>query len=223
MQSSQFTPGTTVSFTADSTDEMRIILWYYSGTGTIYYDSVSVSPAPSGSTMYFDTAYAPFGEPYGWDGTTDFSFTGMNQDTAYDLYDFPAREYSNVGRWISPDPAGLAAVDSTNPQSWNRYAYVANNPLMYVDPSGMFLVFTGDDGEDGGDGGGGGGGPDPSGGDPCFFYGLGCRHRNPPAEAADAGPIRQEQFIVRRPLPRLLAPAAARVAVLAASRLPVAS
>ncbi|MGC2112264.1 MAG: hypothetical protein WA655_22285, partial [Candidatus Korobacteraceae bacterium] len=38
-----------------------------------------------------------------------------------------------------PDPAGLAAVDITNPQTWNRYAYVANNPLNTVDPLGLYL------------------------------------------------------------------------------------
>jgi len=40
------------------------------------------------------------------------------------------------GRWVSPDPAGLAAVDPTNPQTWNRYAYVSNNPLTSTDPNG---------------------------------------------------------------------------------------
>jgi RHS repeat-associated protein len=70
-------------------------------------------------------------------GTSDLSFTGMNQDTSPGLYDFPAREYETSGRWPSPDPAGMAAVDPTNPQSWNRYAYVGNNPLAYIDPSGM--------------------------------------------------------------------------------------
>ncbi len=50
------------------------------------------------------------------------------------------REYSSgQGRWISPDPAGLAAVSLTNPQSWNRYAYVANNPLALTDPLGLYI------------------------------------------------------------------------------------
>ena len=50
------------------------------------------------------------------------TFTGQNQDTASDLYDFLYREYHPTqGRWIQTDPAGLAAVDISNPQSWNRY------------------------------------------------------------------------------------------------------
>lgn len=43
----------------------------------------------------------------------------------------------NNGRFSSPDPAGLAAVKSTNPQSWNRYAYVGNGPISTVDPLGL--------------------------------------------------------------------------------------
>ncbi len=33
------------------------------------------------------------------------------------------------GRWISPDPAGLSAVDPTNPQTWNRYASTGRTPF----------------------------------------------------------------------------------------------
>ena len=43
---------------------------------------------------------------------------------------------------MTPDPAGLAAVDLSNPQSLNRYAYALNNPLKYIDPRGCpTLVF----------------------------------------------------------------------------------
>jgi RHS repeat-associated protein len=88
-------------------------------------------------TMYSDVAYAPFGEPYAQTGSTDVSFTGMNQDTVSNLYDFPAREYGIQGRWPSPDPAGLAATDLTDPQSWNRFSYVRNSPTTLIDPSGL--------------------------------------------------------------------------------------
>jgi RHS repeat-associated protein len=48
------------------------------------------------------------------------------------------RRYSAVqGRWTTPDPAGQAAVDPANPQTWNRYAYVINNPVGLTDPSGL--------------------------------------------------------------------------------------
>ncbi len=88
--------------------------------------------------LYSGTAYAPFGEQYATSGTADASFTGQDQDTASSLYDFLARRQSpSQGRWISPDPAGRAAVKLANPQSWNRYAYVLNNPLRLIDSTGL--------------------------------------------------------------------------------------
>ncbi len=47
-----------------------------------------------------------------------------------------ARYYANVqGRFTNPDEP-LFDQESTDPQSWNLYAYVRNNPLGYIDPSG---------------------------------------------------------------------------------------
>ena len=69
-------------------------------------------------TKYYDVAYAPYGEAYGGSGTTDLNFTGDNQDMISGLYDTPNREYPpNQGRWISPDPSGLAAVNPSDPQT----------------------------------------------------------------------------------------------------------
>ena len=91
-----------------------------------------------GRAVYSDLAYGPFGETYAESGTPDRSFTGQNQDTIANsttgLHDFMYREYAQYGRWISPDPAGVAAVDLTNPQSWNRYTYVINQPTNGIDP-----------------------------------------------------------------------------------------
>ncbi len=91
-----------------------------------------------GRTMYFDAGYGPFGEQYASSGTTDLSFTGQTQDVTSlngGLYDFPARKYSPVQvRFVSPDLGGSPSV--VNPQSWNMYAYVLNNPMSLVDPTG---------------------------------------------------------------------------------------
>jgi len=115
----------------------------YNSSGIAYYrhsdwlGSSRLASTPS-RTLYSSSAYAPFGEQYATSGSTDASFTDQNQDTVSSLYDMPARRYSySQGRWISPDPAGRAAVLLTNPQSWNRYVYVLNNPLRLIDPTGM--------------------------------------------------------------------------------------
>ena len=95
--------------------------------------------------------YEPFGQEIGasYDGrTTTMGFTAMLDDTNpkftgqirdYEttLDWFNVRYYSGwQGRFQSPDP-GNAGADPSNPQSWNGYAYVGNNPLSYTDPSGM--------------------------------------------------------------------------------------
>jgi RHS repeat-associated protein len=83
----------------------------------------------------------PFGELPNTDISSNIqeTFTGSAYlEKEFDLWDFPAREYNwNQARWVTPDPAGVNAVDPTNPQSWNRYAYVLNNPLALIDPLGL--------------------------------------------------------------------------------------
>lgn len=120
----------------------------YNASGLQYYrhpdwlGSSRFSSTPN-RTMYNDLAYAPFGEIYATSGTTtptNISFAGNNEDTTTNLYDAYFREYGIQGRWPSPDPAGIAAANPANPQSWNRYAYVMNNPLLYIDPQGLKCV-----------------------------------------------------------------------------------
>jgi len=84
---------------------------------------------PSGSpNPNYGSAFTPFGEKYaiypsGFNGY----FAGMlgiaDEGAIQHAYQATARlMQQEAGRWISPDPAGLSAVDPTNPQSWNRYA-----------------------------------------------------------------------------------------------------
>jgi RHS repeat-associated protein len=80
--------------------------------------------------------YLPYGEERWGTGAlpTDFGFTGQRQESGFGLYDYNARYYSPyLNRFISPD---TVIPDPVNPQNFNRYSYVTNNPLRYVDPSG---------------------------------------------------------------------------------------
>jgi hypothetical protein len=43
---------------------------------------------------------------------------------------------------MSPDPSGLEYADPKNPQGFNLYAYVRNNPLIFIDPTGLWLQFN---------------------------------------------------------------------------------
>jgi hypothetical protein len=57
-----------------------------------------------------------------------------------------ARYFSPIlGRFLSVDPVG---GDVGSSQSWNRYTYVLNNPLVLIDPNGEdhFAILVGDPG-----------------------------------------------------------------------------
>jgi RHS repeat-associated protein len=61
-------------------------------------------------------------------------FTGHEIDAELGLINMRGREYDpRIGQFLQPDPIVQAPQQS---QSWNRYAYVFNNPLKLVDPSG---------------------------------------------------------------------------------------
>ena len=89
-----------------------------------------------------------FGEPWPAAGTqqatpaaTDRHYTGQRSFEASlgSLYHYQARWYSPVlGRFLSPDPI---VPNPTNPQALNRYSYVYNNPLRYLDPTGYEPVY----------------------------------------------------------------------------------
>ena len=65
-------------------------------------------------------------------------FTGYERDSATGL-DFAQARYmgSSLGRFTSPDPL-MASASRGDPQSFNRYTYVRNSPLVMVDPTGLF-------------------------------------------------------------------------------------
>ena len=94
--------------------------------------------------------YVPFGEelPVGTGertaarGYTGESvrkmFTGYQRDEESGLDYAENRYYSPViGRYTSTDPMAIQQRHLPDPQNLNRYAYVNNNPLKYIDPNAL--------------------------------------------------------------------------------------
>jgi len=76
----------------------------------------------------------PFGESWYSSNGNQFVFTSYQRDSESGLDYAMARYYdSTAARFCSADPLGGQLDD---PQTWNRYAYVRNDPINLTDPSG---------------------------------------------------------------------------------------
>jgi len=65
---------------------------------------------------------------------TDRQYTGQINESELGLYFYNARYYDpDLGRFTSAD---TIVPQPGNPPDWDRYAYVRNNPVNYIDPSG---------------------------------------------------------------------------------------
>ena len=70
--------------------------------------------------------------------TERFATYYRDQGSGLDYAD--QRYYSSImGRFLTPDPDNNSS-DSNDPQSWNRYAYVGNDPVNFNDPTGLCTV-----------------------------------------------------------------------------------
>jgi RHS repeat-associated protein len=117
------------------------------GSETYYFHkdhlgSSSVMTRQDGSILE-SGLYLPYGNQRGTDdiAVTGYKFTDQEHDGSTGLYNYGTRLYDPViGRFISADNL---VPDHFNPQALNRYAYVLNNPLKYVDPTGETEAETG--------------------------------------------------------------------------------
>jgi RHS repeat-associated protein len=126
-------------------------------TDYVYSGSRMIAKASSGATQYFLSdrlstrlvldaggnvlgrqAHLPYGEDFGESGSQEnHHFTSYERDGESGLDYAINRGYSpTVGRFQSTD-AYRGSGGGVVPQTWNRYAYVGNDPGNAVDPLGL--------------------------------------------------------------------------------------
>jgi RHS repeat-associated protein len=105
-----------------------------------------VGVTDSNGTLISQQRYLPFGEvrtDLGLISQTDFGYTAQRKldEGMGSIMDYKARMYSPyINRFLQPD---TIIPDLSNPQSWNRYGYVTNNPVRYSDPTGHVRIQDG--------------------------------------------------------------------------------
>jgi RHS repeat-associated protein len=146
-----------------STPQVQYLTNDYLGTPRIITNALG--------TINARTDYMPYGEEIialGGRSSTDKyvaddvrqGFTGYERDSEINL-DFAQARFNNfaIGRFNSPDPYNVVMTIQyeqdrrkadeilgnylLEPQQWNRYVYVMNNPLIFTDPTGEVIYLTG--------------------------------------------------------------------------------
>jgi RHS repeat-associated protein len=82
--------------------------------------------------------YDAWGQPDGGAWRFSRGYTGHEHLPEFGLINMNGRMYDPLlGRMLSPDSY---VVDPYFAQDYNRYSYARNNPLVYVDPDGEFII-----------------------------------------------------------------------------------
>jgi RHS repeat-associated protein len=101
----------------------------------------------AGTSCDQDIDYYPYGgveHDYCPNVAQNYKFTGKERDSESGLDNFGFRYYgSSLGRFTSADDG--TDQDADNPQSWNLYSYVRNNPVKYTDPDGHDCIYIDND------------------------------------------------------------------------------
>jgi len=136
--------------TNSDSNVLHFVLTDWLGTKRVQTNYAGVSEEVCTSLAFGDglSCSYPTGHPSTADDASEIHFTGKERDTESGNDYFVARYYgSSMGRMMSPDP-WLGSMHMDNPQSLNRYAYVLNNPLKYIDPDGLDCAYLNDAGTD---------------------------------------------------------------------------
>lgn len=112
--------------------KLTFLLSDHHGTATTQITADTAQAVTRRKTTIFG---APRGtQPMNWAG--DKGFVGGTIDKTTDLTHLGAREYDpSTGRFISVDPI----LDLSDPQQMHGYTYGNNNPVVYADPTGLWI------------------------------------------------------------------------------------
>src|SRR5262249_6900636 len=98
----------------------------------------------SSGVVKYRSEFDPYGQTVmSWAASGDTSinsrrFAGYERDVASGLDYANARMYnSGRARFMQPDPLGLKAANLKKPQSLNLYSYAANDPVNFIDVTGL--------------------------------------------------------------------------------------
>jgi RHS repeat-associated protein len=120
-------------------DSTPLIHYYFSD----HLGSHGVVENATGTTCEQDIDYYPYGgveNDYCPNVAQNYKFTGKERDSESGLDYFGARHYgSSLGRFLQADPFTVTPGRIVDPQQFNLYAYVRNNPLRHIDPTGMLI------------------------------------------------------------------------------------
>ncbi|MFN9297272.1 MAG: RHS repeat-associated core domain-containing protein, partial [Acidobacteriota bacterium] len=121
--------------TADHLGSTRVV-WGTDGQIKKLYDYAPYGEEVGANYRGGDERYPTLVYPRAGGQAVSIMFTGKERDAETGLDYFEARYFSGAqGRFTSPDEP-LLDQSPYDPQSWNLYAYVRNNPLRYTDPTG---------------------------------------------------------------------------------------
>ncbi|HKV37219.1 MAG TPA: RHS repeat-associated core domain-containing protein [Pyrinomonadaceae bacterium] len=98
---------------------------------------------PFGDDLLNNVGMRTAGQGYGGTEAARQKYAAMENDEATGLSHTLWRKYDSLSaRWTTPDPY-IASMTLTDPQTFNRYSYVNNDPLNHVDPAGLALADIG--------------------------------------------------------------------------------
>jgi RHS repeat-associated protein len=102
--------------------------------------STTMETDPSGAVVW-DVTHYPWGQVLAQGGTRQsVVWAGLDWQVNDPAIPSASREYNfRDYRWMTPDPGGVKVVKLDNPQTWNMYAYVGNNPTSRNDPGGLCI------------------------------------------------------------------------------------